>query len=53
MEELNIISPSSSMDLPPSPPEQPLPLIVNQKLSEDYCEVSSNKFEILILLFVF
>jgi hypothetical protein len=48
---LNIISPTSSTTTtelnnnqplsPPSPPatEQPLPLIVNQKISEDYCEV--------------
>ena len=47
---LNLISPSSTsielnnnQSLSPSPPnlsnEQPLPLIVNQKLSEDYCEV--------------
>jgi hypothetical protein len=47
---LNIISPSSTelntnQSLSPSassPEQQPLPLIVNQKLSEDYCEVCFN-----------
>jgi hypothetical protein len=33
---INPISPPSS-----PPPEQPLPLIINQKLSEDYCEVKT------------
>lgn len=44
---LNLISPSTESTQSPSPPpinsipeqEQPLPLIVNQKISEDYCEV--------------
>jgi hypothetical protein len=54
---LNIISPSSSstelntnQSLSPSSssPEQPLPLIVNQKLSEDYCEVCFS-IELLIV----
>lgn len=52
---LNIASPSLSPPspsppppppLPPAPivpPEQPSPLIVNQKISEDYCEVRSVK----------
>ena len=33
---LNLISPSPS---PPIEQPQPAPLIINQKLSEDYCEV--------------
>ncbi len=48
---LNIISPSSSsteLNQSPSPPilstDQPLPLIVNQKITEDYCEVCSIKY---------
>jgi hypothetical protein len=42
---LNLISPSTESTKSPSPPpilpteQQPLPLIVNQKISEDYCEV--------------
>ncbi|CAF2841038.1 unnamed protein product [Rotaria sp. Silwood2] len=57
---LNLISPLSiesnnnnnnnnnNQRLSPSPPnlsnEQPLPLIVNQKLSEDYCEICQKRF---------
>ncbi len=48
---LNLVSPSSESNnhhqqsSPSSPPsilttDQPLPLIANEKLSEDYCEVS-------------
>jgi hypothetical protein len=54
---LNLISPSTESNESPSPPppppsssslpnlsiDQPLPLIVNQKINEDYCEVCLKK----------
>ncbi len=56
---LNLISPSSesnhhnqSPSPPPPPPpptlsnDQPLPLIINEKLSENYCEVSYKKLSL-------